>query len=243
MFARADRLRVLMARSLVRASAIGLTSIATTIAVSIATTIAVVLVASSARADALCSGCRDDDPYPERRHFAFGYERLVLSVADTTFHGGDTLPSHTGRELGFITPAANMIDFRWGFFGRHDFGLALETMIGGGAASDAVGTDPFAQQVRGDLFVMAFGVGIEGRIPLGSGVQLRADATTGPQIAMVKVSDSPRNNSLVAIQLFLRPRIALEVPIVQRFHVGAFLTDDLIRVQSWGAGGYLGFSL
>jgi hypothetical protein len=198
-------------------------------------------LATSARAQETCSGCRDENR--ERMHFALGYERLVLPVADTTFHGGDTLPSHTGRELGFLSPAVSALDFRWSFSGRRGFGLVIENIIGGWGARDAVGTDPFASEVRGDMIIMDWGFGIEGRVPLGGGVQLRTDVTAGPQIAMVKVSDAPRNNSLAAIQLFLRPRVALEVPLVDHFHLGAFLTDDVLRVRSWGFGAYAGFSL
>src|SRR5258708_39907207 len=112
-----------------------------------------------------------------------GYERLVLPVADSTFAGGSGtgLPSHTGRELGFISPAANLVDFRVGFSGRSGLGIVTETMFGGWASSDATGTDPFAQQGRGSLFVIAFGRGLVGRLPLGGGGLHLPAVTTGPQ--------------------------------------------------------------
>jgi hypothetical protein len=98
------------------------------------------------------------------------------------------------------------------------------------------------------MILMDFGMGIEGLVPLGGGVMLRAAATTGPQIMMVPLdvqstSSSGRSNALGALQWFVRPRLSLEIPIVDHVLLGTYVTDDLVRVKSWGGGGYLAFTI
>ena len=115
----------------------------------------------------------------------------------------------------------------------------------GWAPSDATATDAYAQHVKGSMLVASFGFGIEGIVPLGGGVRLRAAATAGPQLLMIPLdvtSPTGRSNSLGAIQLFVRPRVALEVPVTENVLLGAFVTDDLLRVASWGSGAYVAFA-
>ena len=66
------------------------------------------------------------------RHFTVGYERLPLSVGDTTYYG-DGLPNHKGKELGFSSPIAHVLDVRWEFDVARTFVVVLDTYMGGWA--------------------------------------------------------------------------------------------------------------
>jgi hypothetical protein len=193
--------------------------------------------------DTRCSGCRDDQIHPEILHMEFGYQRMALPVAGTNF-GSSTLPSHTGSELGFVTPTANMMDFHWTLFAGRGLGFVSDFAVGW-AGSDAPATDAFAQHVTGSMVIANFGFGLEGIVPLGGGVNLRAAATTGPQLLMIPVdipSANGRNQGLAAVQWFIRPRVALEGPLADHVMLGTYLTDDLLRVRSWGGGAYVAFA-
>jgi hypothetical protein len=190
-----------------------------------------------------CSGCRDEQLHPEFLHMELGYERMALTSAGSNF-GASGLESHSGSELGFVSPTANLIDFRWTMFAGRGIGFVSETAFGW-AGSDATPTDPYAQHVRGNMIVMDFGFGIEGLVPLGGGVMLRAAAMTGPQILMIPLdvqSASSRSNSLGVVQWFVRPRLALEAPLADHVLLGTYVTDDIVRVKSWGGGGYVAFT-
>ena len=202
-------------------------------------------IASRAHADdAPCSGCRDDQLHPEILHMELGFVRMAMPVAGSNFSASG-FPTHTGSELGFVTPTANLFDMRMTLLAGRGIGFVSDTNIGW-AESDAPATDPYAQHVKGTMVVAQIGFGVEGIIPLGGGVQLRAAATTGPQFVTIPLDTtnaSGRSNALGAFQWFLRPRVAIEAPITTGVMLGAFVTDDVLRVRSWGGGGYVAFVL
>jgi hypothetical protein len=192
--------------------------------------------------DTPCSGCRDDQVHPEMMHVELGFERMSMNAGGSDFSSRG-FPTHTGSELGFVTPTANLFDVRMTLFAGRGIGFVSDTAIGW-AESDAAATDPYAQHVKGSMVVAQIGFGIEGLVPLGGGVQIRAAATTGPQFMTIPLdttSSSGRSNALGAFQWFIRPRVALEVPIADHVMLGAFVTNDLMRVRSWGGGGYVGY--
>jgi hypothetical protein len=177
------------------------------------------------------------------RQFTIGYERLPLSVGDSTFWANGA-PSHTGKELGFISPIAQVLDMRCELGVSGDLVVVLDSFVGGWAKSDTVATDPYVSRVTGDIVVVGSGVGLGDVLRLGDHVVVRGDFTLGFQMPQIPVWPHPsrRNSGINAFQIFVRPRVALEVPLSDIFALGAFVSDDVVRPGLVAFGGYVGIT-
>ena len=176
------------------------------------------------------------------RQFTIGYERLPLSVGDATFRV-EGLSSHTGKELGFSSPVAQVIDMRSEIQVVDEMFIVLDSEVGGWAKRDTTATDPYASHVRGDITVGGVAFGLGDALRLGGHLVVRGDVTLGVQLLGIPVSPrpSPRGGD-VAVQFFVRPRVALEVPVDEIFALGAFVSDDAVRPRLVAFGGFIGIS-
>ena len=178
------------------------------------------------------------------RHLAFAYERLPLSVGDTTF-SVDGSPDLEGKELGFSSPIAHVLDVRWEFDVARKYVVVLDTYMGGWAKRDTAATDPYASHVSGDIVVGGGGLGLGDTWRLGDHLVVRGDVTLGLQLSQIPLSPHPSrgNSGINAFQIFVRPRVAFEVSLSETLALGAFVSDDAVRPKLVALGGYLGVTL
>jgi len=168
-------------------------------------------------------------------HFELAFQRWALPLEDSRFSGHG---EYSGRDLGFVRPTANTFDLRATLFPGGSVGGVFEYGAGW-VPTDGARTDSVANAFQGTGFVSWVGGGVEWVVRLGSVLCLRASSTIGAQVVFV-LPRGPSRGGPGVVQMFARPRAALEVPLDDLVSVGIFAIDDVVRPTSWGGGVYVG---